>query len=61
LASDALELVKDPLAAFLLEKLREEEERRYGEIEELVTLIQRSPLQSKKGQKGTDVICDTDL
>jgi hypothetical protein len=58
LANDALSLVNDPLAAFLLEKLREEEERRYGEIEELVTLIKQSPLQSRKGEKGTDVVCD---
>jgi hypothetical protein len=59
LAGEALHLVNDPLAAFLLEKLREEEERRYGEIEELVKLIKQSPLQSKKGEKGTDVVCDT--
>jgi hypothetical protein len=60
LASDALELANDPLAEFLLEKLREEEERRYEEIVELVTLIKQSPLQSKKGQKGTDVVCEPD-
>ncbi|MHA2021383.1 MAG: hypothetical protein ACW96N_06685 [Candidatus Thorarchaeota archaeon] len=59
LAGEALDLVNDPLAAFLLEKLREEEERRYGEIEELVKLIKQAPLQSKKGEKGTDVVCDT--
>ncbi len=60
LANEALGLVNDPLAAFLLEKLKEEEERRFGELEELVTLIKQSPLQSKKGKKGTDVVCDTD-
>jgi hypothetical protein len=60
LASEALELVNDPLAAFLLDKLREEEQRRYGEIKELVTLIKQSPLQAKKGVKGTDVVCETD-
>ena len=60
LANEALGLVNDPLAAFLLEKLKEEEERRFGELEELVTLMKQSPLQSKKGKKGTDVVCDTD-
>ena len=60
LASDALKLVNDPLAEFLLEKVREEEERRYGEIVELVRLIKQSPLQLKKGQKGTDVVCEAD-
>ncbi|MHA1938095.1 MAG: hypothetical protein ACW97O_07770 [Candidatus Thorarchaeota archaeon] len=59
LAGEALGLVNDPLAAFLLEKLREEEERRYGEIEELVKLIKQAPLQAKKGEKGTDVVCET--
>ena len=59
LAGEALGLVSDPLAAFLLEKLREEEERRYGEIEELMKLIKRAPLQARKGEKGTDVICET--
>jgi hypothetical protein len=59
LAGEALGLVNDPLAAFLLKKLREEEERRYGEIEELVKLIKQAPLQAKKGEKGTDVVCET--
>jgi hypothetical protein len=59
LASDALDLVNDPLAAFLLEKLKEEEERRYGEIVELVKLIKQAPLQARKGEKGTDVVCET--
>jgi hypothetical protein len=59
LASDALDLVNDPLAAFLLEKLKEEEERRYGEITELMRLIKQAPLQARKGEKGTDVVCET--
>ncbi|MFW9847183.1 MAG: hypothetical protein ACFFD6_10570 [Candidatus Thorarchaeota archaeon] len=60
LANKALDLVEDPLAEFLLKILKEEEERRYGEIGKLVTLIKQSPLQSKKAQKGSDVVCETD-
>ncbi|MHA1943583.1 MAG: hypothetical protein ACW96M_04215, partial [Candidatus Thorarchaeota archaeon] len=60
LLEKALDKVSDPLARLLLEHLKDEETSHSKDLTQLVKLIQASPLQRKKGVKGTDIVCDTD-
>jgi rubrerythrin len=60
LLEKALEKVSDPIAKLLLEHLKDEESSHSKDLRELVKIIKLSPLQSKKGEKGTDIVCDTD-
>jgi rubrerythrin len=60
LVSKALKLTKDPIAQLLLSHLKEDEQKHSKNLNEIARLIQMSPLQSKKGQKGTDIVCATD-
>ncbi len=60
LAESAFDAASDPVAQFLLHHLKEDEEHHKAELEELISLIQTAPLQSKKGEKGTDIVCDND-
>jgi bacterioferritin (cytochrome b1) len=60
LAEQSNRASNDPVAQFLLEHLIADEKSHRKELEELISLIQLSPLQSKKGQKGTDIACETD-
>jgi len=60
LLDNAINLVDDPIAKLLLEHMKEEERHHLTDLEKLVKLIQQAPLQSKKGEKGTDIVCDTD-
>lgn len=60
LLEKAINIVDDPIAKLLLGHMKEEERSHYIDLEKLVKLIQQAPLQSKKGEKGTDIVCDTD-
>ena len=60
LLDTALDKIEDPIARLLLEHMQEEERSHYDDLEKLVGLIKQAPLQSKKGAKGTDIVCDTD-
>ncbi|MHA1949392.1 MAG: hypothetical protein ACXAAO_02960 [Candidatus Thorarchaeota archaeon] len=60
LLEKTLEKVSDPIAKMLLEHLKEEESSHSKDLRELVQIIKMSPLQPKKGEKGTDIVCDTD-
>jgi len=60
LLTKALHRVDDPIATLLLEHMRKEEQHHLDDLEKLVKLIQTAPLQSKKGEKGTDIVCETD-
>jgi bacterioferritin (cytochrome b1) len=60
LLKKAIGAVDDPIAKLLLEHMKEEEKSHYNNLEKLVKLIQNAPLQSKKGEKGSDIVCDTD-
>ena len=60
LLEKALDKVSDPIARLLLEHMKDEESSHSKDLTQLVKLIQMSPLQSKKGEKGTDIVCDTD-
>lgn len=60
LLEKALNKVSDPIARLLLEHMKEEESSHSTDLRQLVKLIQVSPLQSKKGEKGTDIVCETD-
>ncbi|MFW9927482.1 MAG: hypothetical protein ACFFDM_12085, partial [Candidatus Thorarchaeota archaeon] len=60
LLEKALVKVSDPIARLLLEHMKEEELSHSTDLRQLVKLIQVSPLQSKKGEKGTDIVCETD-
>lgn len=60
LVSKALKLTKDPIAQLLLTHLKEDEQKHSRNLNEVVRIIQMSPLQSKKAEKGTDIVCATD-
>ncbi|MFW9806019.1 MAG: hypothetical protein ACFFFK_04760 [Candidatus Thorarchaeota archaeon] len=57
---NALKIIKDPIAQHMMGGLREEEDGHREYLSEWVKLINQAPLQSKKGVKGTDIVCDTD-
>lgn len=58
LLNRALEKMDDPLGELLLNHLRRDEERHHADLVDLVRIIQLQPLQTIKGQKGTDIVCD---
>lgn len=60
LLESAIRKVDDPIGKLLLEHLQEEEKYHLDDLGKLVKLIKKAPLQSKKGEKGTDIACDTD-
>ena len=60
LAEESLKNTKDPFAQFLLKHLGEDERHHLEKLEELSRLIHTAPLQSKKGEKGTDIVCETE-
>ena len=57
LTEQSLQEITDPLGKFLLTHLREDEKSHTQNLEELLRLIMTAPLQSVKGQKGTDIEC----
>jgi len=60
LLDNALDKIEDPIARLLLEHMQEEERSHHDDLEKLVTVIKQAPLQTKKGEKGSDIVCDTD-
>jgi rubrerythrin len=60
LLTEALEIVEDPIAKLMIEHMRSEEGEHFEDLEKLTDLIKQAPLQPKKGQKGTDIVCDTE-
>ncbi len=60
LLNRAMGKIDDPIASLLLQHLKEEEDTHLDDLEKLVTLIKQAPLQSKKGEKGTDIVCETE-
>ncbi|TFF91168.1 hypothetical protein EU545_05280 [Candidatus Thorarchaeota archaeon] len=60
LLDKALSKIEDPIARLLLGHMKDEEESHDKNLRDLVTLIKQTPLQSKKGEKGTDIVCETD-
>lgn len=60
LLDEAFKKVSDPIAQLLIEHMRDEEESHHSGLTKLIRLIKQSPLQSKKGEKGTDIVCDPD-
>lgn len=60
LLNKAIDKVGDPIATLLLGHMKEEEKSHSADLAKLVKLIKQTPLQSKKGEKGTDIVCDTD-
>jgi len=57
LISKALKLTNDRIAQLLLTHLKEDEQKHSKNLSEIARFIQMLPLQSKKGQKGTDIVC----
>jgi bacterioferritin (cytochrome b1) len=60
LLDKALKMIDDPIAQLLVEHMRDEEGTHHDDLKKLIKLIKASPLQSKKGEKGTDIVCDSD-
>lgn len=53
----AIDLMSDPTGTMLLEHLKTDEERQNENLKKLIRIIQQAPLQSKKGEKGSDIEC----
>jgi rubrerythrin len=53
----AISLMSDSVGVMLLEHLRDDEKRHNEDLKKLIRIIQQSPLQSKKGEKGSDIEC----
>lgn len=60
ITSEILKLTKDPLARHLLIHLRNEETMHERDLKEIISLVKQTPLQSKKAEKATDIICETE-
>jgi len=60
LLDKTIDKIKDPIPYLLMENLRKEEKNHLDYLSKWVKLIQQAPLQAKKGEKGTDIVCDTD-
>ena len=60
LLDKAISKIDDPIAKLLLQHMKDEEDSHSTDLAKLVKLIQQAPLQSKKGEKGTDIVCETD-
>jgi bacterioferritin (cytochrome b1) len=60
LLNKAIDKVGDPIATLLLNHLKDEEKSHSVDLQKLVKLIKQAPLQSKKGEKGSDIVCNTD-
>ncbi|MBN2230136.1 MAG: hypothetical protein JW779_11160 [Candidatus Thorarchaeota archaeon] len=58
LLDQALNKINDPIAKLLLQHMKDEEKSHSTDLGKLVHLIKQAPLQTKKGQKGTDIVCD---
>ena len=56
----ALDKISDPIAKQFLKHMKDEESNHSKDLMQLVKIFQMSPLQTKKGVKGTDIVCDTD-
>jgi hypothetical protein len=53
----AINLMSDPVGRMLLEHLRDDEVRHEEDLKEMIRKINQSPLQPKKGEKGSDIKC----
>jgi rubrerythrin len=58
--NQVLKKINDPIPQLLLGNLKREEEGHQKNLAEWIRIIKQAPLQGKKGQKGTDIVCDTD-
>ncbi|MHA1956311.1 MAG: hypothetical protein ACW968_05230 [Candidatus Thorarchaeota archaeon] len=58
LLNASIDEVQDPIAKFLLEHLKRDEKGHNEALEKVIRIIQQAPLQSKKGEKGTDIVCN---
>lgn len=58
LLDKALAEINDPIAKLMLGHMKDEEKSHNRDLKELATLIKQTPLQAKKGQKGTDIQCE---
>ena len=60
LLQQAIKKINDPIATLLLHHMKEEEDTHLDDLAKLVDIIKQTPLQTKKGKKGTDIVCKTD-
>jgi len=60
LLQQAIKKVNDPIAILLLQHMKDEENTHLDDLAKLGKIIKQAPLQTKKGKKGTDIICETD-
>ncbi|MHA2213860.1 MAG: hypothetical protein ACW992_11930, partial [Candidatus Thorarchaeota archaeon] len=58
--TQALENVQDPIAAMIFGHLKHDEERHSKDLADVIKLIRTAPLQTKKGEKGSDIDCPPD-
>ena len=60
LLNASLKKTNDPVVQLLMEHLKDEEANHLKYLSKWVKFVQQAPLQSKKGKKGTDIVCSVD-
>ncbi|MGY5852560.1 MAG: hypothetical protein RTU92_03245 [Candidatus Thorarchaeota archaeon] len=57
LVEQAIPLMNDPIGELLLTHLKEDEQKHNRALLKLVKIVQQIPLQTVKGEKGSDIVC----
>ncbi len=57
LTREAIRLMNDNIGEILLTHIMEDEERHTKDLAEIVRIVQTLPLQTVKGEKGSDIVC----
>ncbi|MGY5877013.1 MAG: hypothetical protein RTU30_14780, partial [Candidatus Thorarchaeota archaeon] len=58
LVEQAIPLMDDKIGEMLLTHLKDDEQKHNKDLKELVKIIQQIPLQTVKGEKGSDIVCE---
>ncbi len=58
LSKQAAKMIDDPIGKMLLEHLSSDEKRHEKALKELIKIVKQMPLQTKKGKKGSDIVCE---
>lgn len=60
LLNSSLKKTNDAVIQLMVEHLKDEENNHLKYLSKWAKFVQQTPLQSKRGKKGTDIVCDAD-
>lgn len=60
LLNSSLKKTNDSVIQLMIEHLKDEESDHLKYLSKWAKFVQKTPLQSKRGKKGTDIVCDAD-